>query len=81
MTDPVRDACDANFDAHQHECSGFVGARGAPQRGAFNGPANDVIVTLRGGGLWPPVPGGAAAASNFVVAGLRGERARLSAIR
>ncbi len=76
MTDHVRDACEACFDAHLDDCSGFVravaGALGIP----LTGLADDIVATIRDGGEWVALADGISAAhaagdGKFVVAGLK----------
>ena len=50
MTDRVREACEACFELHQHNCSGFVRAVGAVLGVAISGVANEIFDTIRGGG-------------------------------
>ena len=74
----VREVCDACFDAHQGDCSGFVKAVGAKRGVAIVGPADDIVVSLRSGGSWVALADGvaaeaSAAAGKFVVAGLKGQ--------
>jgi hypothetical protein len=77
MADPVRDACEACFDANKSDCSGFVRAVGTTLGVAIAGLADDIVNTLRAGGAWAPLKGGpaaaaSAAAGNLVVGGLLG---------
>jgi hypothetical protein len=76
--DRVRDACEANFEAHQNDCSGFVRAVAAALSVTIDGLANDIVDKIRAGGTWHKLPDGIAAnasagAGKFVVAGLRGD--------
>ena len=78
MPDPVRDACEACFEAHKDDCSGFVRAVGATLNVTIDGLANDIVKTIKTGGPWRPLADGVAAqasahAGKLVVAGLRGD--------
>jgi hypothetical protein len=77
MPDRVRDACEANFDAHSGDCSGFARAVAAALGVELRGLANDIVDTLRGGGDWTALADGpsaaqAATAGKLVIAGLKG---------
>ena len=77
MTDRVRDACEACFEAHKSDCSGFVRAVGSTLGVPIAGLANDIVAALRSGGEWRPLPDGVAAAASakagkLVVGGLPG---------
>jgi hypothetical protein len=77
MPDPVRAACEANFDANKGDCSGFVRAVGHALNIVIQGQADDIVGQLRAGGPWRPLADGVAAAASagagkFVVAGLLG---------
>ena len=74
----VRDACEANFEAHQNDCSGFVRAVAADLNVTMDGVANDIVDKIGAGGTWQKLPDGIAANASavtgkFVVAGLRGD--------
>ena len=79
MPDPdqVKDACEACFEAHADDCSGFARAV-ADQLGVpLSGLANDIIDTIRGGRGWVPLADGVDAAQaakdgKFVIGGLKG---------
>ena len=43
----VRDACEACFDAHKDDCSGFVRAVAASLGVTLQGLADDIVVTIR----------------------------------
>lgn len=78
MSDRVRDACEASFDAHRHDCSGFVRAVGSVLGVEIDGLANEIVDALRDGGGWVRLTDGVAAAAsaaggNLVLAGLRGD--------
>lgn len=78
MPDRVIDVCEADFAAHQSDCSGFVKAVAADLDITIRGLANDIVNEIRGGGTWRTLPDGVAAAASaasgkFVVAGLRGD--------
>jgi len=78
MPDRVRDACEACFEDHQHDCSGFVRAVGAALDVTIAGQANDIVNALRAGDPWRPLADGIAAAASaaagkLVVGGLRGD--------
>jgi hypothetical protein len=78
MPDPVRDACEACFEEHQHDCSGFARAVGAALGATIAGQANDIVDVIRAGNPWRPLANGVAAAASaaagkLVVGGLRGD--------
>jgi hypothetical protein len=78
MSDRVRKACDACFEAYQHDCSGFVRAVGAELGVMISGVANDIVNQVRAGGSWQRLPDGVAAAASatagkLVLGGLRGD--------
>src|SRR6185312_14288840 len=78
MPDTVRDACDACFEEHKADCSGFVRAVAAKIGITVQGLANEIVDALRAGDPWRPLPDGVAAAASaaagkFVVGGLRGD--------
>jgi hypothetical protein len=77
MSDPVRDACEACFDAHKDDCSGFVRAVAGALKIPLAGLADDIVATIRGGGEWVALADGVSAAraagdGKLVVAGLKG---------
>lgn len=76
--DPVHQACEQCFDAHQDDCSGFARAVGAALNVQIEGLANDIVDTLKKGTPWTPLANGAAAAAaaqegKLVIGGLRGD--------
>jgi hypothetical protein len=77
MTDRVKEACEACFDAQANDCSGFARAV-ANQLGApLHGLANEIVDTIRGADDWTPLPDGiaaaqSAAAGKLVIGGLKG---------
>lgn len=78
MPDRVKDACEACFDAHKGDCSGFVRAVGTSLGVTITGLANEITDALSAGGPWRELDDGVAAAASaaagkFVVAGLRGD--------
>jgi len=77
MTDRVREACEACFDAHKGDCSAFARAVGSTLGVPLQGLADEIVQTLRTGPGWTPLPDGAAAAKSahdgkLVMAGLKG---------
>ncbi len=77
----VRQVCEAQWDAHKADCSGFAkavaGALGVP----LVGTANEIADALRAGAGWVVLADGidaarAAREGRLVVAGLRGEQQR-----
>jgi hypothetical protein len=82
MADQVTEACEACFDAHSGDCSGFVRAVASELGVELHGLANEIVDTIRGGDDWMPLPDGVAAAESaaagkFVIGGLKGsEQAR-----
>src|SRR5271154_3952144 len=77
MTDRVREACEACFDAHKGDCSAFARAVGSTLGVPLQGLANEIVQTLRTGPGWTPPPDGGAAAKSahdgkLVMAGLTG---------
>src|SRR6185312_7656464 len=78
MPDRVRDACEACFEANQHDCSGFVRAVAEQLGVTISGLANEIVDTIRSGEEWRAVPDGVAAAERaaagkLVIGGLRGD--------
>jgi hypothetical protein len=82
MADRVSEACEACFDAHAGDCSGFVRAVASQLGVQLHGLANEIVDTIRDGDDWTPLPDGiaaaqAAAAGKLVIGGLKGsEQAR-----
>lgn len=77
MSDHVRQVCDACFEAHKGDCSGFARAVATQLGVALRGQADDIVDTLRSGDGWQPLPDGpaaarSAAAGQLVIAGLKG---------
>jgi hypothetical protein len=77
MPDQVRDACEANFAAHENDCSGFAKAVAAELDVPLEGLANDIVDTITGGNGWELLQDGvvaaqAAEAGKFVIGGLNG---------
>jgi hypothetical protein len=73
----VRAACEAEWDAHKADCSGFVIAVGARLNAVIQGDADLISQALGAGGVWQKLADGAAAAAaaqqgKFVVGGLAG---------
>ena len=78
MTDPVREACEAEFAAHSGDCSGFARAVAEQLGVALTGLANDIVDTIRAGPPWTALDDGVAAAQaagagRLVIGGLRGD--------
>jgi hypothetical protein len=70
-------ACEAEWDAHKADCSGFVIAVGARLSATIQGDANAIAQALSAGGVWQKLADGVAAAAaaqagKFVVGGLAG---------
>jgi hypothetical protein len=77
MVDRVREACEACFDLHSDDCSGFVRAVSSQLGVQLYGLANQIVDTIRDGNDWRPLPDGIAAAQSaadgkLVVGGLKG---------
>jgi len=73
----VRAACEAEWEAHKADCSGFVTAVGARLNAVIQGDANTIAQALGAGGVWQKLADGVAAAAaaqqgKFVVGGLAG---------
>jgi hypothetical protein len=73
----VRAACEAEWDAHKSDCSGFVIAVAARLSAVIQGDANAIAQALGAGGVWQKLADGVAAAAaaqagKFVVGGLVG---------
>jgi hypothetical protein len=78
MPDQVKDACDANFDAHSGDCSGFAKAVAGQLGVTLTGQADDIVDTIRTDPKWTRLADGVAAAAaavagQLVIGGLRGE--------
>ena len=78
MPDRVKDACEACFDAHSGDCSGFARAVAGQLGVTLTGLANDIVDTISGGGDWTALANGVAAsqqaaAGKLVIGGLRGD--------
>jgi hypothetical protein len=79
MADRVRDACEASFDAHADDCSGFVRAVSSLLGVNLGGLADEIVETIRNGNGWTLLTDGAgaaqsAAAGKLVIGGLEGSR-------
>lgn len=77
MADRVKDACEACFEDHKSDCSGFARAVAAQLGVPLDGLADEIVDTLRAGGDWTKLDNGvaaqtAAASGKLVVAGLKG---------
>lgn len=77
MPDRVRNACEANFDAHSGDCSGFVRTVAAALGVELQGQANDIVNAICSGGDWTALADGPSAAQaagtgKLVIAGLKG---------
>ena len=77
MADRVEEACEACFDAHAHDCSGFVKAVASQLGVELDGLANEIVDTIRSGNGWTPLRNGVAAADSaaggkLVIGGLKG---------
>ena len=73
----MKEACEACFEAHASDCSGFARAVSDHLGVQLHGLANDIVDTLRGGNGWTPPRNGAAAADSaaagkLVIGGLKG---------
>jgi hypothetical protein len=73
----VREVCEACFEAHKGDCSGFARAVANELSVPLQGLANDIVETLRTGRGWTPLPNGVAAARSakagkLVIVGLKG---------
>ena len=72
----IIDACEAEWDAHQSDCSGFAKAVATRLGVTLTGMADDIVGEIQQG-PWSPVADGLTAAAQaaqgrFVVAGLNG---------
>ncbi len=77
MADRVKAACEACFDAHADDCSGFARAVADQLAVALHGLADQIVDTIRGGNGWRPLTSGiyaaeSAAAGKLVIGGLKG---------
>jgi hypothetical protein len=77
VTDRVRDACEACFNANADDCSGFVRAVATQLGVDLEGQADQIVDTIRYANGWTRLPDGIAAAQNaaageLVIAGLKG---------
>lgn len=77
MADQVTEACEACFDAHAGDCSGFVRAVSSQLGVQLHGLADEIVDTIRGGNGWRPLRDGIAAAQSatagkLVIGGLKG---------
>ena len=77
MEDRVKEACEACFEAHASDCSGFARAVSDHLGVQLHGLANDIVDTIRGGNGWRPLRDGraaakSAAAGKLVIGGLKG---------
>jgi hypothetical protein len=75
--DRVREACEACFEAHMADSSGFARAVADELGVTLQGLADQIVETLRSGAGWTPLMDGRAAAQSaeagqLVIAGLKG---------
>jgi hypothetical protein len=75
--DPVREACEAYFEAHKNDGTGFARAVASNFDVQLPGVADQIVETLRTGPGWTPLPNGIAAAQcakegKLVIGGLKG---------
>ena len=75
--DRVRDACEACFQAHENDCSGFGRAVAGELGVSLQGLADEIVDTIRVGNGWTALADGVAArasaqAGKFVMAGMKG---------
>ena len=73
----VREVCEACFNAHQNDCSGFAKVVASELGVPLHGLADEIVDTLRTGPGWTPLLDGVAAAKSahdgkLVLAGLKG---------
>jgi hypothetical protein len=73
----VREVCEACFDAHKGDCSGFARAVANELKVPLQGLADEIVETLRTGQGWSRLSNGVAAAKSahdgkLVMAGLKG---------
>jgi hypothetical protein len=78
MADRVKDACEANFEAHHADCSGFAKAVTGQLGVTLTGVADQIVDMLRAGGDWKLLANGVEAANsalvgNLVIGGLKGD--------
>ena len=78
MPDPVKDACEACFAAHENDCSGFARAVAARLGVTLAGLANEIVDTIGDSAEWTVLADGVeaernAAAGKLVIGGLRGD--------
>jgi hypothetical protein len=77
MVDRVREACEACFDAHSGDCSGFARAVSSRLGVQMSGLADQMVDAIRDENAWRPLPNGIAAAQSaadrkLVIGGLKG---------
>ena len=77
MTDRVREVCEACFDTHANDCSGFARAVASQLGVQLRGLANEIVDAIRGENGWTALRNGvvaaeAAAAGKLVIGGLKG---------
>jgi len=77
MTDRVREACEACYDTHTGDCSGFARAVAGELGVKLVGLADDIVQTIRTEPQWTVLADGPAAqqkaaTGKFVLAGLKG---------
>jgi hypothetical protein len=77
VPDRVRDACEACFDAHKTDCSGFARAVANQVGVNLQGLADEIVETIRADQSWTALPNGIVAAQSaqdgkLVLAGLKG---------
>jgi hypothetical protein len=77
MADRVKEACEACFDDHANDCSGFARAVASQLGIQLHGLADQIVDTIRGGNDWRPLRNGiaaaeSAAAGKLVIGGLKG---------
>jgi len=77
MADRVKEACEACFNAHANDCSGFARAVSSQLGVQLHGLADDIVNTIRDGNDWRPLRNGigaaeSAAAGKLVIGGLKG---------
>ncbi len=73
----VGEFCEACFDAHKSDCSGFARAVANELKVPLQGLADEIVETLRTGQGWALLPNGVVAAQSarngkLVIAGLKG---------
>jgi hypothetical protein len=77
VVDRVREACEACFEEHKDDSSGFARAVASHLGVPLQDLADEIVETIRTGQGWVPLPNGAAAAKSahngkLVLAGLKG---------